>query len=121
MRSGLFPGGDGVQLVLDDDSDVQLPLDEPTRQAWLVQCGRAEMGGGIARLHRRLAECFALSLTECLDADLKPPTQAQLTYAMDIARQLGLALPAEAIRFRGEAMDFIKRYAEAHRTRTGHE
>lgn len=102
-----------MQLVLDDDSDVPLPLDAPTREAWLVQCGRAEGAGALDRLKRRLAQCFATSLVECLDADLKPPTAAQLSYATDIARQLGLNLPAEAIRFRGEAMEFIRRHAEA--------
>lgn len=102
-----------MQLVLDDDSDVPLPLDAPTREAWLVQCGRAEGAGALERLKRRLAQRFAISLVECLDADLKPPTAAQLSYATDIARQLGLNLPAEAIRFRGEAMAFIRRHAEA--------
>jgi hypothetical protein len=107
-----------VELVLDDDSGIPLPLDESTRQAWLVQYGRAEIGGATATLHRRLAECFALSLVACLDADLKPPTDAQLRYATDIARQLGVALPAEVIRFRGEATVFIRRYADAHRRRS---
>lgn len=88
-----------VQLLLEDDSDVPLPLNAPTREAWLVQCGRAEGAGSLERLKRRLARCFALSLVECLDADLKPPTDARLSYATDIARQLGLNLPAEAIRF----------------------
>jgi len=107
-----------VELVLDDDSGIPLPLDESTRQAWLVQYGRAELGGMTASLHRRIAACFALSLVDCLDADLKPPTEAQLRYATDIARQLGVSLPAEAIRFRGEATAFIRRYADAHRQRT---
>ncbi|KJV34782.1 hypothetical protein [Luteibacter yeojuensis] len=101
-----------MQLVLDDDSDIPLPLDAPTREAWLVQYGRAELDGGIERLRRRVAERFALSLIECLDTDLKPPTAAQLTFATDIARQLGVSLPAEAIRYRGEAMAFIRRYAD---------
>lgn len=107
-----------MQLVLDDDSDIPLPLDEPTRAAWMVQYGRAEIGGNTDRLRQRLAQCFANSLVECLDADLKPPSAAQLKYATDLARNLGVSLPAEAIRFRGEAMDFIARHAEAWRLRT---
>jgi hypothetical protein len=106
-----------VQLVLDDDSGIPLPLDEPTRDAWLVQCGRAEIDGGIDRLRRRLAQCFATSLIECLDADLRPPSSAQLKYATDLARKLGVALPAEVIRYRGEAMEFIDRHAGALRAR----
>ncbi|WP_369929377.1 hypothetical protein [Xanthomonas sp. NCPPB 2632] len=108
-----------MQLVLDDDSDIPLPLDEPTREAWLVQWGRAELDGGVERLHRRLAQCFATSLVECLDADLRPPSPAQLKYATDLARKLGVSLPAEVIRYRGETMEFIDRHAEALRTRGG--
>ena len=106
-----------MQLVLDDDSDIPLPLDEPTRAAWLVQCGRAEIDGATERLRQRLAQCFATSLMECLDADLRPPSAAQLKYATDLARTLGISLPAEAIRFRGEIMDFIDRHKEALRVR----
>lgn len=106
-----------MQLVLDDDSDIPLPLDEPTRDAWLVQCGRAEIDGAMERLRLRLAQCFANSLIECLDADLKPPSHAQLRYATDLARKLGVALPAEVIRYRGETMDFIARHAGALRER----
>lgn len=102
-----------MQLVLDDDSDIPLPLDEPTRAAWMVQCGRAEVDGATDRLRKRLAQCFATSLVECLDADLRPPSAAQLKYATDIARILGISLPAEAIRFRGEMSEFIARHAEA--------
>ena len=102
-----------MQLLLDYASDVPLPLDEPTRDAWLVQCGRAEVDGAMERLRARLARCFANSLVECLDADLKPPSAAQLQYATDLARKLGIALPAEVIRYRGEAMEFIARQAQA--------
>lgn len=106
-----------MQLVLDDDSDIPLPLDEPTRAAWLVQCGRAEIDGATDRLRQRLARCFATSLVECLDADLRPPSPAQLKFATDIARELGVPLPAEVIRFRGEMMEFLDRHRDALRDR----
>lgn len=102
-----------MQLILDDDSDIYIPLDEATRAAWLVQCGRAEIDGAMDRLRLRLAQCFASSLIDCLDADLRPPSPAQLKFATDLARKFGVPLPAEAIRFRGEMMDFIERHAAA--------
>lgn len=46
------------------------------------------------------------------DADLKPPTPAQVQYATDIARQLGIPLPPDALRFRGSMGEFIDRFAE---------
>lgn len=92
---------------------IYVPLDEATGAAWLVQCGRAEIDGAMDRLRLRLAQCLASSLIECLDADLRPPSPAQLKFAMDLARKFGVPLPAEAIRFLGEIMDFIERHAAA--------
>lgn len=53
-----------------------------------------------------------MSLTECLDADLKSPTPAQVQCATDIACQLGILLPPEALRFRGPMGEFIDHFAE---------
>lgn len=104
-----------MQLVLDDDNGIPIPLDDCLQEAWLVQYNRASLAGGIDGFRERLATCFALSLTECLDADLKPPTDAQLRYATSIARELGIALPSEAIRFRGPMAEFIDRFADTFR------
>lgn len=101
-----------MQLVLDDDSGIPIPLDDCVREAWLLQYSRASHTGGMEGFRDRLAACFALSLAECLDADLKPPTDAQLRYATSIARELGIALPSEALRFRGPMAEFIDRFAE---------
>lgn len=64
----------------------------------------------------RLSTSFANVLTECLDTDLQLPTDSQVKYAMDIARELGVSLPADALRFRGAAHDFIDRFEEAFRS-----
>ena len=64
----------------------------------------------------RLSMSFANVLTECLDADLQLPTDSQVKYAMDIARDLGVSLPADVLRFRGAAHDFIGRFEEAFRS-----
>jgi hypothetical protein len=107
----------GMQLVLNDDEAVPIPLDDFLREAWELQYHRASFQGAIDGLAERLAVCFASSLAECLDADLKPPTEAQLKYAMTIARDLGVALPPEALRFRGAMAEFIERFVEAHKRR----
>lgn len=106
-----------MQLMLDDDSGIPIPLDDFAREAWAVQLGRAEASHGVEQLCERLAECFATSLAGCLDADLQLPSEAQVRYATDIARSLGIALPAEALRFRGAMYEFLERFAEAHRRR----
>jgi len=105
-----------IQLVLDDE-DIPIPLDDCVREAWLLQYNRASLYGAVDGLRERLAMCFASSLAECLDADLKPPTEAQLKYATAIARDLGVSLPSEALRFRGAMAEFIDRFAAAHKQR----
>jgi hypothetical protein len=106
-----------VQLVFDDDGGISIPLDDCIQEAWVLQYSRAESAGAIDGFRDRLAACFASSLTECLDPDLKPPTDAQLKYAMAIARDLGVPLPPEALRFRGAMAQFIERFAEVHKQR----
>jgi hypothetical protein len=106
-----------MQLVLNDEEAIPIPLDDGVREAWLLQYNRASLYGAVEGLAERLAACFASSLAECLDPDLKPPTDAQIKYATVIARDLGVALPSEALRFRGAMADFIDRFAEAHKQR----
>ena len=108
---------DDVALGIDDFGIGRIPLDDCIREAWVLQYGRAESAGAVDGFRERLAACFASSLTECLDPDLKPPTDAQLKYAMAIARDLGVPLSPEALRFRGAMAQFIERYAEIHKQR----
>jgi len=63
----------------------------------------------------RLSECVATSIAACLDTDLQLPTDSQVKYAMDIARELGVSLPADALRFRGAAHEFIDRFKDSFR------
>lgn len=109
--------GQGMQLVLNNEEVVPIPLDDCVREAWVLQYNRASFQGAMDGFVKRLAACFASSLAECLDADLKPPTEAQLKYATAIARDLGVALPSEALRFRGAMAEFIDRFAEVHKRR----
>ncbi|HET7332588.1 hypothetical protein [Dyella sp.] len=106
-----------MQLVLNDEEVIPIPLDDFVQEAWVLQYNRASFQGGLEVLVERLAACFASSLAECLDPDLKLPTEAQLKYATAIARDLGVALPPEALRFRGAMTEFIDRFADTHKRR----
>jgi hypothetical protein len=106
-----------MQLVLNDEEVVPIPLDDFVQEAWMLQYNRASFQGAMDGFMERLAACFASSLAECLDPDLKLPTESQLKYATVIARDLGVALPSEALRFRGAMGEFIDRFAEAHKRR----
>jgi hypothetical protein len=111
------------QLVIDEELGIPIPLDNLAQEAWQIQYGRAAEQGTIEGFYQRLGTCFATTLNECLDPDLKPPTEAQLKYATAIARDLNVALPPEALRFRGSMADFLGRFAEAHKQqrRTRHQ
>lgn len=104
-----------LQLMLGDDLEISIPLEERLQLAWDEQQGRAACAEGLDRLAARLADLVACSLVEVLDHDLKPPTPAQLEYATAIARDLGVSLPAEALRYRGSMTQFIGRFADAHK------
>lgn len=106
-----------VQLILDDEGSILVPVDDCTQEAWMLQFERAAQADAIDSFRERLGQCFAQSLVECLDPDLKPPTEAQLKYATVIARELGLALPSEVLRFRGPMTQFIQRYADVRQQR----
>lgn len=106
-----------VRLMFDDDTSIPIPLDNYVLEAWILQYVRALHSGRMESLMDRLAVSFATSLAECLDADLKRPSDAKVQYATSIARELGIALPAEALRFRGPMDDFIDRFAEQFRQR----
>ena len=106
-----------VRLMLDEETGIAIPLDNFSLEAWTLQYVRALHSGRMESLMDRLARSFATSLAECLDADLKQPSDAQIQYATSIARELGIPLPAEALRFRGPMGDFIDRFAEQFRQR----
>jgi hypothetical protein len=99
--------------VSDDDAswELAIPLDGCILQALQVQMARLEVDGGPSGLlSKRIAERVATSILEVLDIDLKPPTDAQVSFAIAIARELNVNLPGEALLFRGAMSDFLTRF-----------
>lgn len=105
-----------LQLVFEDQWSIRVPMDDRLEEALGVQRERACRDEFDLAFVERLSECFANSLAACLDTDLQLPTDSQVKYAMDIARELGVSLPADALRFRGAAHEFIDRFEDAFRT-----
>lgn len=106
-----------LQITVDGQDSVSFTLDESISQAWLQQQLRRDSAAGRIDLIERLAACLTTSMLQCLDQDLTPPTAAQIIYATDIARELGVSLPYEALRHRGAMSEFIARYVEVFRMR----
>lgn len=106
-----------LQINVGGEDGVTFTLDESISEAWLQQQVRRDSPGGRIDLVDRLAACLTNSMLQCLDVDLMPPTRAQINYAADIARELGISLPFEALRSRGAMSDFIARYVDVFRDR----
>jgi hypothetical protein len=101
-----------MQLVFEDLWIIPIQLDARLHEALDVQRERASRSEMVDVLEQRLSACFANSLIECLDADLRLPSSNQLGYAADIARELGIPIPADALRYRGAMCEFIDRFAD---------
>lgn len=104
-----------LQLVFEDQWCIPILLDDRLREALDAQRERACQSDLDAAFIDRISSSVSQSLASCLDQDLKLPTDSQMKYATDIARELGMSLPAEALRFRGAAHEFIDRFATAFR------
>lgn len=108
--------------IADDDGDweMTIPMEIAVTEALRVQMARLQANDANAQqLCRRIAERMAISILEVLDADLKPPTEAQVSYALAIARDLNVNLPGEALLFRGAMSDFLDRFIPLFNQRHG--
>lgn len=105
----------------DRDWEIFVPLDIAISEALRTQIVRIQFDDGhSAELRRRIAERMALSILEVLDNDLKPPTPAQVSFALAIVRDLNVKLPGEALLFKGAMSDFLNRYADLFKERQEH-
>ncbi|MGH8110359.1 MAG: hypothetical protein ACREPL_00220 [Rhodanobacteraceae bacterium] len=104
-------------MVFDDTTVIDIPVDDSVLETWHIQLGRVDQAGALDALQRRLAACVAAGIAECLDPDLRPPSEAQVAYATAIARELGVSLSGEALRYRGAMADFINRFADQFKRR----
>lgn len=104
-----------MQLVLDDGYSISLQLDHHAQEVWAIQFSRAIENDRLDQLMERIASAFAAALIGCLDYDLQVPSDAKVQFATAISRELGVALPAEALRFRGAMDEFLDRFAEAYK------
>lgn len=65
----------------------------------------------------RIAARLGPIITDCVDWDLKPPSPAQVTYATALARQLGIDIPRDVLRFRNAMNEFLDTHGASARRR----
>lgn len=101
-------------LLIDPDYDLLLDLEAPTgvlesiHDQWMRLAHDPERDEFAARIAARLLPV----LTDCLDWDLKPPTSAQVSYAVSLARKLNLEIPAKVLQRRSEMGAFLDANAD---------
>lgn len=91
--------------------EIEVPIRNATLEAMRLQILRVQqrevfLGPVCERIGQRISE----TVIEVLDPDLRPPTEAQVKFALDIARELNVNLPGEALQFRAAMHEFIDRY-----------
>lgn len=92
--------------------EIEVPIRNATLEALRLQIMRVQqrevfLGPICERIGQRISE----TVLDVLDPDLRPPTEAQIKFALDIARELSVNLPGEALQFRGAMGEFISRYS----------
>lgn len=86
---------------------VSLPLEE----ALTIQYERIKDRRVRDTFVKRLEKQVETLLKDSLDWDIKEPTEAQLNYAILVAKQLGISLPSEAHKYRYYTAMFLETYA----------
>lgn len=65
----------------------------------------------LSPVFERIGQKISETVLDVLDPDLRPPTDAQVKFALDIARELSVNLPGEALQYRGAMGEFLERYS----------
>ena len=102
----------GLRLV-DDDSDVEfeIPTAHLCREALIMQWQRLTISRSDGTSGHAFPALLESAIAELLDWDLKPPTAPQVAFAQMISKKLGVALPSEALNFRGAMHEYLARYS----------
>lgn len=96
-------------LLIDPDCDLFIALDatpgllESLQEQWSRLQHDPERESFGARLSGRVIPILA----DCLDWDLKPPTNAQISFAVSIAKKLQLEIPSGVLQRRSDMAEFL--------------
>ncbi len=100
-------------LLIDTESDIVVEIPATALPPETVRTQWERLGDDEAKeaFGQKLGELLESSLIDCLDSDLKPPTAAQTSYAIAIAKRLGVPASAEVFRFRNVMTHFLREHA----------
>lgn len=90
---------------------LELYLPQGLEEALTRQYERIQDRQVRATFERRLEARLERLLADCIDWDLKKPTDAQLSYAEILAKRLGVEVPSEVRSSRYHAALFLETYS----------
>lgn len=96
---------------------IELSLSMLLEEAIALQWNRLEDEDAKRTFCRRLSFRLERVFQETIDWDIKEPTPAQVAYALGLAKQLGIPVPPEVLRFRKSMTEFLDLYAPQARER----
>ena len=100
------------------EMSLEIYLSDQLEQALAAQWARLTDWKARDAFVRRVEKQLEILLPEVLDWDIKEPTQAQLSFALAISRQLDVAIPPDALRFRGPMHEFLATHSPRSKART---
>jgi hypothetical protein len=109
-----------MRLTLEDHTfhlQVTVLLSPEAVAAVRIQQSRCDLGTAQSVWTERLRASVESALLASLDWDIRPPTKAQVQYALAIARALRVGLPGEALQHQGAMREFLDRHAELFKAR----
>jgi hypothetical protein len=93
--------------------EIEVPVEGATLEALRLQIAKVHQSDVfLGPVCERIGSKISETVIEVLDPDLRPPTPAQVKFALAIARELSINLPGEALQFRGTMHDFITRHSD---------
>ena len=110
-----------MQLTFRDEGlgdELVVPLRRELLDALAIQWARCATPEALNEWGLRLRATLEPTITATLDWDLRPPSKAQVDYAMAIAKTLRIALPGEALSHQGAMREFLDRYAASYKARS---
>ena len=109
-----------MQLMLRDyvlDEQLVIPMKDELIEAISLQWSRCDSPEAQSEWANKLRVALEPAITAALDWDLRPPSKAQIEYALAIAKALKVSLPGEALQFQGTMRDFLDRFAQFHKAK----
>lgn len=108
------------QLVYGDfEFHLPLPFDGHIEERLFEIISRTEPPQIAERTRIEFAQQLVGVVTAILEGEVLRPTEKQLKYALAIARELSLELPANVIQYRDAMTVFLGTYAEQYRRQKG--